>query len=113
MAVPAEVNVIITRGDTTTLVITITGGSPVAPLNITGRVYTAQVRGNTEDPTAEVDFTCTLTTPLSGVVTCVLTATQTATLEPGNHVWDLQENASGIISTVLAGAFTVLADVTR
>jgi hypothetical protein len=111
MAVPAEVNVIITRGDTTTLVITITDSS--SPINITGRVYTAQVRGNTEDPTAEVAFTCTLTTPLSGIVTCVLTATQTATLEPGNHVWDLQENASGIISTILAGAFTVLADVTR
>lgn len=111
MAVPAEVNVIITRGDTTTLVITITDS--LGPVNITGRTYTSQVRGNTEDPTAEVTFTCTLTTPASGILTCVLTATQTATLEPGNHVWDLQENASGTISTVLAGAFTVLADVTR
>ena len=111
MAIPAEVNVIITRGDTTTLVITITDS--LGPVNITGRTYTSQVRGNTEDPTAEVTFTCTLTTPLSGILTCVLTATQTATLEPGNHVWDLQENASGTISTVLAGAFTVLPDVTR
>ena len=113
MAVPAATNIVITRGDTTTLVITITGGSPVAALDITGRTYTAQVRGNSEDTTAEVAFTCTLTTPLSGILTCVLTATQTATLEPGNHVWDLQENASGVISTILAGTFTVLADVTR
>lgn len=111
MAVPGEANVVITRGDTTTLIITITDSS--GPVNITGRTYTSQVRQNADDPTAAATFTCTLTTPLSGVLTCVLTATQTAALEPGNHVWDLQENASGTISTVLAGAFTVLADVTR
>jgi hypothetical protein len=27
--------------------------------------------------------------------------------------WDLQENASGVISTILSGTVTVLADVTR
>ena len=112
MAVPAQTDVTITRGDTTTLVITITTNG-TTPIDITGRTYTAQVRNNTEDVSAEVAFTCTLTTPASGILTCVLTATQTATLEPGNHVWDLQENASGIISTILSGAFTVLADVTR
>ena len=113
MAVPAQTDVTITRGDTTTLAITITTDGTTA-LDITGRTYTAQVRGNTEDVSAEVSFTCTLSaTPTDGKLTCVLTATQTATLEPGNHVWDLQENASGIISTILSGAFTVLADVTR
>ena len=112
MAVPGEANIVITRGDTTTLVITITD-SAGAGINITGRTYTSQVRGNADDPTAEATFTCTLTTPASGILTCVLSATQTATLEPGNHVWDLQEDASGVISTVIAGAFTVLADVTR
>ena len=112
MAVPAQVDVTITRGDTTTLVITITSNG-TTPIDITGRTYTAQVRGNTEDTSAEVAFTCTLTTPASGILTCVLSATQTATLEPGNHVWDLQENASSVISTILSGAFTVLADVTR
>jgi hypothetical protein len=112
MAVPAQTDIVITRGDTTTLSITITSDGTTA-INITGRTYTAQVRGNADDAAAEVDFTCTLTTPASGILTCVLSATQTATLEPGNHVWDLQENASGVISTILSGAFTVLADVTR
>jgi len=112
MAVPGEASIVITRGDTTTLVITITSNG-TTPIDITGRTYTSQVRQNADDPTAEATFACTLTTPASGVLTCVLSATQTATLEPGNHVWDLQENASGTISTVLAGAFTVLADVTR
>lgn len=112
MAVPGEANIVITRGDTTTLVITITSNG-TTPIDITGRTYTSQVRQNADDTTAAATFTCTLTTPASGVLTCVLSATQTATLEPGNHVWDLQENASSVISTVIAGAFTVLADVTR
>jgi hypothetical protein len=47
------------------------------------------------------------------VVTCVLSATNCATLDPGFLYWDLQENASGTISTILAGTVTVLADVTR
>ena len=111
MAIPGEASVAITRGDTTTLVITLTDNS--GPINITGRTYRAQVRSNTEDANPEVSFTCTLTTPLSGVLTCVLSASQTATLEPGNHFWDLEENASGVISTVLSGVFAVLADVTR
>ena len=112
MAVPAETNIVITRGDTTTLSITITSNG-TSPIDITGRTYKAQVRSNTEDVSAEVAFSCTLTTPLSGIITCVLSATQTATLEPGNHTWDLEEDASGVISTILSGTFTVLADVTR
>jgi hypothetical protein len=113
MAVPAAANIVITRGDTTTLSIALTTNG-TSPLDITGRTYTAQVRGNSEDTSAEVAFTCTLSaTPNDGILTCVLTATQTATLEPGNHVWDLQENASGVISTILSGTFTVLADITR
>lgn len=112
MAVPAETNIVITRGDTTTLSITITSNG-TTPIDITGRTYRAQVRSNTEDTSYELAFTCTLTTPASGVLTCVLSAAQTATLEPGNHTWDLEENASGVVSTILSGTFTVLADVTR
>jgi hypothetical protein len=43
----------------------------------------------------------------------VLAAADSATLTPGLAYWDLEENASGIISTILAGSVTVLADVTR
>ena len=112
MAIPGEASVVITRGDTTTLVVTLTTNG-TNPIDITGRIYEAQVRNDTEDSLPEVTFVRTLTTPASGVLTCVLSSSQTATLEPGNHRWDLQENASGVISTVLSGIFTVLADVTR
>jgi hypothetical protein len=36
-----------------------------------------------------------------------------ALLSPGYYYWDLQENASGAISTLLSGMVTVIADVTR
>jgi hypothetical protein len=43
----------------------------------------------------------------------VLAADDSETLSPGLAYWDLEENASGVISTILAGNVTVLADVTR
>jgi hypothetical protein len=92
MAVPGSASVIVTRGDTTTLVITFTTNG-TTPINITGRTYRAQVRRDTEDASPEVTFACTVTNGANGVLTCVLTAAQTATLEPGNHFWDLEENA--------------------
>jgi hypothetical protein len=40
-------------------------------------------------------------------------AADTADLDPGFLYWDLQENAAGVITTILSGTVTVLADVTR
>jgi hypothetical protein len=42
-----------------------------------------------------------------------MSAASSAELDPGYFYWDLQENASGTITTVLSGQVTVLADVTR
>jgi hypothetical protein len=42
-----------------------------------------------------------------------LTATSSSALSAGLYFWDLEENASGVISTILSGNVTVLADVTR
>jgi hypothetical protein len=100
MAAPATQNLTITRGDTETVVAVLTSDEAGTPINITGRTYTSQVR-------------CTVTNGAAGEVTCVMTATASAELDPGYYFWDLQENASGTISTVLAGQVSVLADVTR
>jgi len=43
----------------------------------------------------------------------VYTATSTAALDPGYYYWDLQETNGTTVTTVLSGAVTVLADVTR
>jgi hypothetical protein len=112
MAQPADQDLIITRGDTETIVATIQDDNGTA-INITGRTYRAQIRSSQDSTTIRGSFTCTVTSGVNGQVTCVLAADDSETLSPGLAYWDLEENASGVISTILAGNVTVLADVTR
>lgn len=112
VTVPGELNIVTTRGDTCTLTVTITTDG-VTPVNITGRTYTSMVRRYWDDPTVVATFTCTVTNGPNGVLTMVLSSTQTAAIDDGTYFWDLQEDASGIITTVMAGAFVVLPDATR
>jgi hypothetical protein len=112
MAQPADQDLTITRGDTETLVVTITTDGSTA-VDITGRTYLSQIRSQQDSTTIKASFTCTVTNAAAGQVTCVLSATSSAALSAGLYFWDLQENASGTISTILSGNVTVLADVTR
>lgn len=112
MAVPADQDLTITRGDTETLVLTITSDGST-PIDVTGRTYTAQIRSTPDSSTVKASFSCAVTSGASGQVTCTLSAASSALLSAGNYFWDLQENAGGIISTLLSGTVTVLADVTR
>ena len=112
MAQPADQDLTITRGDTETLVVTITTDGSTA-VDITGRTYASQIRTQQDSTTIKASFTCTVTSGAAGQVTCVLSATSSAALSAGLYFWDLQETASGVVSTILAGTVTVLADVTR
>lgn len=112
MAAPATQDLTITRGDTETIVVTLTTDGTTA-IDVTGRTYTAQLRSTPDISVISASFTCTVTNGAAGQVTCVMSSTASAELSPGFFYWDLQENASGTISTVLAGTVTVLADVTR
>lgn len=112
MATPAEQDLVTVRGDTVTVNITMTTNG-TTPINITGRTYTSMVRQQYDDPTPSATFTCTIVSGAAGTLQLVLSAASTAALEEGNYFWDLQENASGIVTTVIAGAFVVLPDVTR
>ena len=113
MAQPADQDLTITRGDTETLVVTITSDEAGTPVNITGRTYRAQIRLTPDSNTVKASFTCTVTSGANGQVTCVLAAADSAALPVGLGYWDLEETASGVVSTILAGNVTVLADVTR
>ncbi len=110
---PADQDLTITRGDTETLVITITSDDAGTPINITGRTYRSQIRSSPDSTTVKASFTCSVTHGAAGQVTCVLSATDCATLLPGIAYWDFEENASGVVTTILSGNVTVLADVTR
>lgn len=112
MAAPADQDLTITRGDTETLVVTLTTDG-TTPIDVTGRTYRAQIRQAQDSRTIKASFTCTVTDGANGVVTCVLSAADSATLPVGISYWDLEETASGVVTTVLSGTVTVLADVTR
>lgn len=112
MAVPSTQNLTITRGDTEVVVITMNDSASL-PINITGRTYRAQIRATKDATTISTAFVCVVTAPLLGEVTCTLTAGNSSTLAAGKYYWDFEENYSGIVTTVLAGVVTVLADVSR
>lgn len=113
MAVPSTQNLTITRGDTEVVVITMKDVAGI-PINITGRTYSAQVRTTRDAGSVAASFTCVITNVVSGgEVTCTMSAVSSAALPAGKYYWDFQENNAGVISTILAGSVTVLADVTR
>ena len=112
MAVPAKQNLSMTRGDTETVVITM-ADSAGAPINITGRTYRAQIRATKDSAAISASFSCSVTAPANGEVTCTILPAVTSTLAVGISYWDLEETSSGVVSTILAGTVNVLADVTR
>lgn len=112
MALPVDQDFSLVRGDTLTFTLTINDDAG-SPIDITGRTYTAQVRSAPDSTTVKGTFTCTVPTGTDGKVTSVLSATASALLSPGIYFYDLQENASGVISTLVSGNINVVADVTR
>lgn len=81
--------------------------------NITGRVFTSQLRKVKTQVLPDVSFTVTMSDPANGTFVISLTHTQTAALDVGCYFWDVQQSVGGIISTVLKGKANVSADVTR
>lgn len=112
MAEPATQDLVFVRGDTETVSVTMTTDGTTA-IDITGRTYSSQLRTAPDATVVSATATCTVPTGTDGKVNVVFSATGTASLSPGYYYWDLQENASGTITTVLKGQVTVLADVTR
>lgn len=112
MAVPSTQNLTITRGDTEVVVVTMKDSASVA-VNITGRTYLAQVRATKDAGSVAASFTCAITSAVGGEVTCTMSAVSSAALPAGKYYWDFEETNAGVVSTILSGTVTVLADVTR
>lgn len=85
----------------------------LTPVNITGRTYTAQLRKVVSQLLPDATFTCTVTSAVNGQITITLSNAITRNLKVDCYHWDLQQNASGILNTILRGTATVVSDVTR
>lgn len=112
MAVPATQNLTITRGDTEIVVVNITSDGST-PIDITGRTYRSQIRRTKDSGTIAAPLNCTVTNAAQGQVQVVLSAGDSATLPTGTCFWDFEETNGSVVTTILAGTVTVLADVTR
>lgn len=104
-------NISIYRGDTYTHQVSIRDSSNVA-IDITDRTYTSQIR---RSPSSDVilTFTSAITDASNGVVQISLTSTQTASLDTGIYIYDLQETNGSNILTLMRGNVTVTGDITR
>lgn len=110
--VPAKQDIKIMRGDTEVFNITVTDNNGAA-VDLTGDVFTSQIRYNRDDTSIAASFACTITNATAGQVRLTLSATSSSLLTAGTAFWDLQRNNDGVITTIIAGKCTILADVTR
>lgn len=83
-------------------------------LNLTGYSTAAQIRKTYSSSSAAATFTTSTGTPSEGKVTMSLTDTQTAALEAGRYVYDLNITSSGGVTTrVVEGQAIITPGVTR
>jgi hypothetical protein len=108
---PAKLNYKIMRGDDFADVVTINEGDPSAPVDVSARTFTAQLR-STPDGTVVASFSIDMTSAASGEVGYSLADTTTDDLS-GSYVWDFQQDTAGVVRTLMGGAFVVEKDVTR
>lgn len=99
------------RGDDFSVIFEMTTDG-VTPLNVSARTYAMQMR-TSPDATTATSWSCAVGGTSSNEVTCTLGDSTTAALTPSTYVWDLQETASGVVSTLGSGTIKVIADVTR
>lgn len=101
----------IVKGDDYLHVITLESAS--GPINITGRTYEAMMRKSPTQTLADATFVTSVTNAAGGEITVTLSNSTTTALKVGCYYWDLQQNVSGIITTILRGKADVITDVTR
>jgi stress response protein SCP2 len=111
MATPATKNLKFMRGDTQQLNITLNANG--SPVNLEGYSFSAQIRTERNSPTVSASFICTVPNPANGQVVAVLSAVNSALLPDGVLFWDFEQTNGGVVTTLMAGKCTVLADVTR
>lgn len=110
--VPAKQDIKIMRGDTEVINVTVTNANGT-PVNLTGDTFASQIRYERDAATIAASFVCVVSNAAGGVVTLTLNPAASAALNAGVAYWDLQRTSGGVVSTIVSGKCTVLADVTR
>ena len=109
MSAAATVNIETYVGDDVAQVVTFVGSDGVTAINITGRTYVAQIF--TAAGAVAGSFTTAVPTGTDGIVNITLPDATTTSLGAGVWRWSLVETASGVITTLLVGTFTITSEV--
>lgn len=110
-SLPSKANLDIYQGDDYTAVVTVTNGNGQAP-DLTGYAAQAHIRAGPADSNPEVlvDIAASIA---GNIITLSIPAATTGPLA-GRFQWDLELVApAGTVTTILAGAAIVTAEVTR
>lgn len=87
-------------------------------VNVTGYTAKMQVRQDVNSTSVIVELSTAngriVTGGADGKFTMTLTAAQTTALPPGNYVYDFEVTSpGGVVTKILAGGFSVIAEVTQ
>lgn len=87
-------------------------------VNVTGYTADMQVRQDVDSASIIVELSTSngriVAGTTDGKFTLTLTAAETATLPPGNYVYDLEVTSpGGTVTKILTGGFAVIAEVTQ
>tara|TARA_B100000614_G_C14520325_1_gene482335 strand:+ start:1190 stop:1528 length:339 start_codon:yes stop_codon:yes gene_type:complete len=106
-------NLTINTGTTFSQVFTLENVETNSATDLTGFTAAAQMRKHA-DAIAFTNFTAQIINPTAGKIRVGLTTSQTSTLKPGRHVYDvLVTDTSGEVTRVLEGNVLVRQGVTR
>lgn len=112
MAAPAKYDMTVRMGDTETFTFSLVDQND-APINLGASTFAAQIRTSAAATSTLATFSTAVTSTGGGTFYISLSSATTASLTPGNAVWDLQQNSSGTITTLVAGNVRIVQDVTR
>jgi hypothetical protein len=112
MATPAKYDIQIRIGDSESFNFTLQDDNG-APINLGASTFQAQIRSSAAATSTIASFSTAVTSTGAGTFYISLSSGTTAALTPTNGVWDLQQNLSGTITTLIAGDVRIVQDVTR
>jgi len=110
---PAKYDMTIRCGDSETFNFTLVSGDNQTPINLGSSTFQAQIRSSAAATSTLASFSTAITSGGAGTFYISLSSATTAALTPTNGVWDLQQNSSGVITTLIAGNVRIVHDVTR
>lgn len=108
----AERNIIIYKGDSYSHEVRLKNSSNTA-INISNRNYTSQIRRSKASEEVVQNFTIQITDAVNGILVISLAADLTSNIRVGTYYYDLQEDNSGIITTLMGGRMIISGEVTR